>query len=267
MNPDISVIIPTYRRPGQLLEAIRSVTSQKEVTTEILVIDDCPDGSAAPVVAPLAGAGVRYIRNELPTHGRPAVVRNLGWPLATGDLVHFLDDDDIVPSGYYATARQALQQNPAAGVVFGAIAPFGDVNLKAEQHYFSVATRRARQLSWLGPRLGLGAWMYFGPTLLVCSAAIIRRSCIAQLNGFDTTLPLVEDVDFYARAIHRFGAVVLPDASIQYRIGPSLMRTPGRDNLIERSYKIMHSRYRSEYGPFHFFAAKGFTRLLRILPC
>ena len=267
MKPDISVIIPTYRRPGQLVQAIASVVAQERVTTEIIVVDDCPDGSAAQAIAGFNDARLRYIRNATPTHGRPATVRNLGWPLATGDLVHFLDDDDIVPIGYYATARRTLEQNPNVGVVFGSIAPFGDADLKSEQSYFSVAARRAHQLSRLGPKLGLGAWMFFAPTLLVCSAAVIRKSCITELNGFDADLPLVEDVDFYARAIRRFGAVVLADVSIQYRIGPSLMHAPGRDKLIEDSYRIIHARYRAEYGTLNFFASKGFAKVLRVIPC
>ena len=50
---DFSVVIPTYRRKNQLGEALASVLRQSGVTLEILVIDDCPDGSARDVVGAL----------------------------------------------------------------------------------------------------------------------------------------------------------------------------------------------------------------------
>ena len=57
MAPDISVIIPTYRRPGPLVEAIESVLAQKGANCEILVIDDCPEGSAEEAVRTLCRSG------------------------------------------------------------------------------------------------------------------------------------------------------------------------------------------------------------------
>ena len=47
---DFSVVIPTYRRNKELAEALASVLRQGGVTFEVLVIDDCPDGSAKDVV-------------------------------------------------------------------------------------------------------------------------------------------------------------------------------------------------------------------------
>jgi glycosyltransferase involved in cell wall biosynthesis len=41
---DFSVVIPTFRRPIELIEAISSVLRQHDATIEILVIDDAPEG-------------------------------------------------------------------------------------------------------------------------------------------------------------------------------------------------------------------------------
>jgi len=123
MKPDVSVIIPTRKRPELLAETIKSVRAQEGVTTEIIVVDDCPDSSAAPIAA--AFEGVVYCRNPTVSQGRPAKVRNFGLTMATGELVHFLDDDDIVPRGHYAAVKNAFADRPDVGVVFGAIEPFG----------------------------------------------------------------------------------------------------------------------------------------------
>src|SRR5215475_10535827 len=100
MSIDISVVIPTFRRPKELGEAIASVLGQTGVSFEIIVVDDSPEASAQEVVEGVGDVRVRYLRNPAPTGGVPSAVRNLGWPLARGAFVHFLDDDDIVPAGH-----------------------------------------------------------------------------------------------------------------------------------------------------------------------
>src|SRR5262245_43261401 len=109
---DFSVVIPTFRRPGQLAEALNSVLRQREVTLEILVVDDCPEGSAKNIVEGLQDNRVCYLKNPCPTGGVPSVVRNLAWPVASGRFVHFLDDDDIVPEGYYMTVKAIFESQP-----------------------------------------------------------------------------------------------------------------------------------------------------------
>jgi glycosyltransferase involved in cell wall biosynthesis len=262
MKPDISVIIPTFRREKQLAETIDSVLAQKGVICEIRVVDDCPDGSAEETVRRYADRGVSYTRSPKPSGGRPALVRNLGWADAQAEIIHFLDDDDLVPDGYYADALDVFGQRPEIGVVFGKIEPFGDRDISSERDYFDAAHRRARKYRRMGPKLGFSAAMFFQNTLLVCSAAMIRKRCVAEIQGFDDKPIIAEDVDFYARAIRRFGAVLLDRTSIHYRIGPSLMRNPEIQTLIEASYQDIHSRYRREHGAVDFYAMKAFAKIL-----
>lgn len=118
---DFSVVIPTYRRPKQLSEAINSVLGQKGVTVEILVIDDSQDGCAQKTVENFQDDRVTYLKNPKPTGGVPSVVRNLGWPRTKGAYVHFLDDDDVVSDGHYLAVREAFALHPDVGMIFGRI--------------------------------------------------------------------------------------------------------------------------------------------------
>ncbi len=261
-QPDISVVIPTFRRPAELAETIGSVLRQSGVEKEIIVVDDSPEGSAEPVVAGFPDQPITYLRMEPPSGGRPAKVRNRGWQKARGALVHFLDDDDRVAEGHYAAAA-TIFRNSAIKVAFGRIEPFGpaEADVARETLYFHGATRRARRCGLLGATLGYSAAQFFRPALLVCSAGIIRRECLPVLGGFDEELPLVEDVDFYARAARRFGLHFMDHVALHYRIGPSLMHGPDREAPINASYRRMHARYRAEWGALDFYSLKLFSHL------
>lgn len=260
----VSVVIATCRRPDLLAVAVRSALAQ-EGQVEILGVDDDPDGSAGPVVAAFDDARVRYLRTPVPSGGRPALVRNLGWPQTTGPLVHFLDDDDRVADGFYAAARTALAARPRAGLVFGTIHPFGDdASLVAsEQAYFGAAHRQARRCRRLGRRWGIVAHMLFNATLLVCSAAIVRRTALQAAGGFDPAMPLLEDVALFTRVIRATGAVVLDRPTLHYRIGPSLMRQPDRAALIATSAAIGLAGYRRRYGLLEYATLRALAQTLR----
>jgi glycosyltransferase involved in cell wall biosynthesis len=262
---DVSVIIPTFRRPSQLAQAIASVRAQRHVALEIIIVDDCPEGSAEQVVAAAADPRLTYIRNPCPSGGRPGAVRNLAWPLAQGGIVHFLDDDDIVPDGHYAAALAEFARFPDIGILFGRTEPFGEpTQLVQEAAYFARAARRALVCRRCGTRWAYAARMLFGETLLVCGTGLIRRDCIAALGGFDDELRLMEDVEFYTRAIRRCGARFVDRVTLRYRIGPSLMRQGGIETQIAESYRRMHARYRAERGWPEFVLLKAASILLRL---
>lgn len=264
-KPDISVVIPTFRRPAELAEALASIRRQAGVAVEVIVIDDCPDGSAEAAAAPFADLPLVYLRNRPHSGGRPAQVRNLGAARATGHLIHFLDDDDRVPEGHYAATTALFRASPGTDLVFGRIAPFGadPAAVAEEAAYFAQAAARARRCARLGGRWGFSAALVFRPTLLVCGAAVMRRACVPALGGFDTGLGLMEDVEFFARAVRRYGARFVDRPTLHYRIGPSLMHRASQSGLIATSYRQMQARYRAERGALDFYLLKSVAKITR----
>jgi glycosyltransferase involved in cell wall biosynthesis len=267
MALDISVVIPTFRRPKQLTEAIASVLGQTGVSVEVIVIDDSPEASAKEVVACVGDARVRYLKNPAPTGGVPSAVRNLGWPLARGTFIHFLDDDDIVPDGHYAVVKKIFSSRPEVGVVFGRIEPFGDApadQLRHERDFFADAAQRALLCSRFGPKWAFTACMMFRRTLLICSAGVLRRSCVQRVGGFNPRIRIGEDAAFYARAIRQCGAYFIDRVSLRFRISnPSLMHSIAPDQTeahqLRVARQLTHDRYRAERGPFEFYLLKAFA--------
>ncbi|GIQ69774.1 glycosyltransferase family 2 protein [Xylanibacillus composti] len=99
MNPKVSVVIPTYKRPGHFLKrALESVLSQTYENIELVIVDDNPADS------PFRGEieqfmesyendqRVVYVKNKKNLGG--GLARNEGIARASGDYISFLDDDD-----------------------------------------------------------------------------------------------------------------------------------------------------------------------------
>ena len=268
MSIDISVIIPTFRRPRELVEAISSVLRQHEPAVEIIVIDDSPEGSAEEAVNGLRDSRVVYVKNPKPTGGVPSVVRNIGWPLAQGTFIHFLDDDDIVAEGHYSAVKAAFAANPSIGLVFGRIEPFGNgpaEQLDRERQYFAEAARQAAASGRFGTRIAFTGRMLFGNALLVCSSSMIKRECVTRLGGFDPSIRLMEDADFHVRAMRECGALFLDRTAIHYRVGgPSLMHSPNPTEEQKQGERLGHrqlqAKYRRDRGDLEFYALALFTR-------
>jgi glycosyltransferase involved in cell wall biosynthesis len=265
MSPDISIVIPTFRRPSSLQEAIRSVLQQRDVAMEVLVIDDCPDGSAAAALRELTDPRLRYMRNPEPSRGRPSRVRNLGWPLVSGPIVHFMDDDDLLPEGIYADAVATFKQRPGLGLVFGGVECFGEPSkeLAEDSALFARAARRANRLQKLGLNWLFAPDLLFNEVLFVGGCSIMRRSAIAAVGGYNPQIPIMEDIDILARITRRFGARYLNRLSLYYRVGPSLMHREHRvQELIVESYQRIHANYRRDFGALEFLGMKIAARTL-----
>lgn len=177
MQKTLSIVVPTYRRPQTLERALDSLNGATTADREVIVVDDCPDGSAFELARRF---GARYIFKAGQGRGLSAS-RNLGLGLAGGVFVTFLDDDDFfLPGGLDALLGHAATHE---GIVFGNFSSF-----TAEQ-------RTCHDLSQLTV-----------DHLLVCNripvgAYLIRRS--AAEGGFDEQLRSHEDWEFLLRLCGR----------------------------------------------------------------
>ena len=98
MKDLVSIIIPTYKRPGMLDRAIKSCLDQTYKNIEILVVDDNNPNSDGRKETTLFmkkyedNKHIRYIKRK--QNGGGAEARNEGIRCATGKYIVFLDDDD-----------------------------------------------------------------------------------------------------------------------------------------------------------------------------
>jgi glycosyltransferase involved in cell wall biosynthesis len=259
--PDVSVIVTTFRRPHLLPQAIESAKAQTGVRTEILVVDDSPEGSARDVVA-AAGPDVRYVHRCEPSGGRPGIARNDAVALCRGPFLHFLDDDDRLADGSLAMLLEALSASNA-GMAFGRIVPFGDdARLVAEQTlYFR---RVAAAAKGLRGRRAFAAHLLFLDSLLVNSACMVRRSAFEAARGYDATLLCCEDVELYLRIGRARGVVFVDRDVLHYRVGEASIMCAIRERpdhpSLRAAYALMHRRYQDRYGTVEYRALQVLAR-------
>lgn len=101
MSLKISVVITTYNRPDCLLEALGGVTSQLCSPFEIIIIDDNSSQSYESAMPAIGALGAKYLRQNVSCGANKA--RNLGVKEARGEVIAFLDDDDIWLPEYLTT--------------------------------------------------------------------------------------------------------------------------------------------------------------------
>jgi glycosyltransferase involved in cell wall biosynthesis len=265
-DPLVSVIIPTYRREQQVVDAVRSVLSHGVATVEVVVIDDSPEQTAREAVLAIADDRVHYVAMEVPSRGRPALVRNTGIRHARGAYLYFLDDDDKAVPGGIDRLVTALQRHPRKGVAYGCVECFGpDAAIRDRYNrWFGWAartSRRVRRSSWLTSGVIL-----FRGTLIINSACMVRRDIALSLGGYDPEIDVYEDVDFFTRAIRQYGHVFVDSPVLHYSTGlQSLIHDLHDDtSLVSSSYDVIHRNYRRRHGTLEYRALQIASKLLPI---
>lgn len=115
-RPAISVLVPVLNpHPVYFPEAVGSILAQTRADWELVIVEDPSDTSAAELLQPFADARIRHIANTQRT-GLVAQ-RNRTLAEARGELVAFLDADDVAEPERLATQASYLEAHPeVAGV-------------------------------------------------------------------------------------------------------------------------------------------------------
>jgi GT2 family glycosyltransferase len=195
--PRVSVVVPTYNRCVSLerLLAALSLSTAPEGGMEIVVVDD---GSTDETAAVVADAGARYLFQR---NAGPGAARELGWRMAAGEIIVFLDDD-VIPEPE-AIRRMVLTLEHADGV--GAlIHPLNSKPMVA--HYMHMDDLVNHHVV-----NGEVRW-------LITAAAAFRRGALERVGGFDRAFPRAagEDVDLTLRLIEAGCRLQLEPTAIVY---------------------------------------------------
>lgn len=96
MNDLVSIIVPCYNAAEFIAETITGVQQQTYQHWELIIIDDCSSDASCDIIRTFLEKDERIQLVALDVNsGRPAVPRNIGCALASGNYIAFLDADDL----------------------------------------------------------------------------------------------------------------------------------------------------------------------------
>ena len=184
--PLVSVIIPVLNGERFLAAAVASIRGQRYPSLEIIVVDDgSTDGTVA--VANALGGEVRVVRQA---NAGPPAARNRGLETARGDLIGFLDADDLWCEDKLNIQVGRFLADPDLDVVMG-------------------TTQVFRAAAPVDDAVALGDPAGPPALLLSLGSALFRRAVFERVGRFDTSLRMDDDVDWFFRALEA-GARILP---------------------------------------------------------
>jgi glycosyltransferase involved in cell wall biosynthesis len=192
-QPLVSVVVPAYAGERFLGEALESVADQTYPRIETIVVDDGSPDRCAEIAA--ARPGVRVLREP---HRGVAAARNAGVAAAAGELIAFLDQDDLWQPAKLARQVALLGERPELAIA-----------LTYVEMMLAAGTSRPPWLTWLTAQQ---------PGYLP-STWLVRREAFDRVGAFDTKYRIVCDADWLARAKDD-GLMneMLPEALVRWRI-------------------------------------------------
>ncbi len=115
-NPRVSIIIPTYNGREHLGESIQSLLDQTYHNIEIIVVDDASSEDTADAIGRLTDSRIRYIRHEINLGAVAA--RQTGVRASSGEIIAFLDQDDLFHAEKIQLHVNYLRRNPKVGMSY-----------------------------------------------------------------------------------------------------------------------------------------------------
>jgi glycosyltransferase involved in cell wall biosynthesis len=226
--PLVSVIIPAFNAEAFIGQAIASVLAQDYYPLEVVVVDDGSTDRTAELACGF-GDPVRCIRQE--NAGAPAA-RNRGFAACTGDLIAFLDADDIFEPGCLHLQRAKLAANPAVDLAVGRLIR-ENVNVTSSGSITYTPHPQQDEI------------------VLSLGASLIRRIAFDRIGPFDETLRHCDDWDWFMRVRERGVAMLLHrEPVLRGRLHAANMtrdRTQGQRHMA-RMFQLSIHRRRQVFG-------------------
>jgi glycosyltransferase involved in cell wall biosynthesis len=209
-DPPVSVIVPTYNRVEMLTRAVESVLAQTYQQFEVVIVDD-GSTDTTPKIFAQSKPPVRYVWQQ---HAGVSSARNRGMSEAKGDLIAFLDSDDMWDGGKLAVQVEFFEAN------------FDAMVCQTQEIWIRNGVRVNPKKKHQKP----SGWI-FTECLSLCvvspSAVMMRKSVFDEVGWFDERLPVCEDYDMWLRVALRFPIFLIDQ--------PLVTKYGGHDDQLSHS--------------------------------
>ena len=196
MPAKVSVIIPVYNGQDFIADAVKTVRDQTFPCAELILVDDGSTDGSAEKLDDIPDARVIHQANS-----GPAVARNAGVGVASGEFIAFLDQDDLWAAKKTDKQLAVLENDQTLDYVLS--------HSIYKLHMITERPRWAKQKYFDEPVPG---W--------VLGSTLIRRRTFDRVGGFDPALRHGgDDVDWFSRSeTAGVNRLMMPDLLVYRRI-------------------------------------------------
>lgn len=204
VTPLITVIIPTYNLDRYVRSAIDSVLRQTYRNVEIIVVDDGSNDNTRDIVKIYEKKRVNYIFKE---NGGLASARNAGVANSSGELIAFLDADDVWIENKLTVQFENMLKRKTALVGCGYYWVDTDLNILEQ-----VSPDDFKDRGDLLSKLLLNNVIYGSG-----SGVLLKRECFERVGFFDENLSGAEDWDMWLRIAKYFEISFVKEPLVKIR--------------------------------------------------
>lgn len=208
MKPLVSILIPCYNAAPWLAETLRSALGQTWSNLEIILIDDGSTDDSLIIARQFDHPHLRIIAQD---NQGAAATRNRALKISQGQVIQFLDADDVLNPDKIERQMELLQAHPDC-LISGAWARFHN---SAHEATFMPEPlwQDMDPVDWL-----VCAWS--GHWMMPPAAWLVPRSLIQAAGFWEESLSLNDDGEYFARVILASqGVRFCPTAYSYYRSG------------------------------------------------
>jgi glycosyltransferase involved in cell wall biosynthesis len=213
-RPLVSVVMPVYNacrtNPEFLRGAARSVAEQTYRNLELIIVDDgstdASRGLCEEQVKTFPAVAVRVVAQA---HGGQSSARNAGIRESRGELVSFLDQDDL----WYPDKLERVV--PLLGA--GADMVYTDADTITESGDVIMAgIHRNHRYGWPHPKRDVEDILFVN-AIVMPGLMTVRRDLLLRVGGFDESLSGYEDDDLFLRLYQIASITYVPESTMKWR--------------------------------------------------
>lgn len=206
-GPLTSVIMPAFNRENVVTESINSVLQQSYGNFELIVVDDGSTDNTAAVVQKFTDKRVKLI--QLEQNVGVSEARNVGLSNATGDIISYLDSDNIWDHDFLKIMVHALVNNRGYSCAYS-----------GQVIYQVIRQGESEKLEQRSIRFAPFNWSRMEERNFIdLNVFVHTRRLYNSLGGFDKNLRRLVDWDLIMRYTRRNVPVMVPCLLSNYFIG------------------------------------------------
>lgn len=247
--PKISVVTPSYNQTSFIERTILSVLNQKYPNLEYIIIDGGSTDGSVDIIKRYSQF-LSYWVSE-PDQGQADAI-NKGFLRSSGEILAWLNSDDMYLPGALHRAAAAFAREPKASIIYGDY-------IKVDENDKCIALRRQPSFSY--------NICFFGYLTVMQPAAFFRRQTVFDVGLLDTSFHCIMDYDLIVKLARRGKVIHIPGYLAAFRLHPESKSVTIRPRFREESRRMRidslgYDFHMGLFLRFHYYKTHALLRML-----